>query len=132
MDQITVCFPPETLAFLKRTAEREFRTVGAQIRFMIEDAARRASSAPPTPAKPVQREPWPPPMPVVNKETLPEVKKQLAEWDAELARLDISEARSPLQFLPHHQDRQAFLRGRCESVRSHVGAIERLMGVSNG
>src|SRR6266404_2980366 len=123
MDQIAVCFPPETLAFLKRTAEREFRTVGAQIRFMIEDAAKRAGNAPP-PAKPAL-EPWPPPLPTVTPENLPEIKSPLAEWTAERDRLARRETKvGPEGLMPHQHDRLGWLRTTIATLRVRVDQLE--------
>ena len=120
MDQISVCFPAETMAFLRRTAERECRTVGAQVRYYVE-AARKAGGSM------VERAPWPPPLPTVASGNLSDTKSRLAEMEAERDRLADRERKEKLGLLPHDEERLRYLRDTCKTIRSHVVAIERMM-----
>jgi hypothetical protein len=116
MEQITISFPPETLAFLKHTAERECRSVGAQIRYYVE-AARRT-------VKPTATlEPWPPPLPTVTPDNLAAMKEQLAEWEAERARLEEFQRRGGLNFMPHHDARLRWLRDTCKTMGKQIEVI---------
>jgi hypothetical protein len=121
MDQISVCFPPGTMKFLRETAEREFRSIGAQVRYYVEDAARRSG------APVAAREPWPPPLEPVTASNLSDVKAKLQTMQVERDKLIAAESKSRTGLMPHDQDRLQFLRGQIEALVPHVQAIERMM-----
>jgi len=113
------------LGFVERAAERESRTVAGQIRHFIVEAMRDAGS--PT----AGLEPWPPPLAVVSRDNLSEIKALVKEMEAERDKLAATEQKNHLGLMPHDEVRLRYLRDTIKSLQSHIGAIERLTEGNN-
>jgi hypothetical protein len=123
MPEISVSLPDDVLAFVRRTADRECRSVGAQMRYFAAEAMRRAGQNPAATAL----EEWPPPLPEVTGENLPEIQNLLAEWQGELDRLEAADRGRHPNGLPRRltidqQNRRGWLRTAIGMVSAHVAA----------
>jgi hypothetical protein len=126
MQQISVALPDDVLAYVQRTADRECRTVGAQVRFLITEAARRAGN--PT----ANLEVWPPELMTVGPHNLAEAKAQVAEMKADYDRLRALERKSPQGLMPHDDERLRFCRDRIDALGRQIRPIELMKGARNG
>ena len=120
---VTIPLSNGLLEWLKGQSARNERSLSGEVRFHLMEAMRRAPSA--------ALEPWPPPLPVVTRENLSDVKEKVRGMEAERDALAKREHLTGIGCLyPHEQDRLSFLRGQIETLQSHVRAIERLSGVA--
>ena len=118
--RVSVPLDAVLLGFVERAAERESRTVVGQIRHFIIEAMRDAGS--PT----AGLEPWPPPLAVVSREILSEIKARVKDMEVERDNLEAAEHKNRLGLMPHDEVRLRYLRDTVKSLKSHIGAIERL------
>jgi hypothetical protein len=111
------------MAYVAKAAERECRTVAAQMRYLATGAMRR-DTAGKQPAAPA-REPWPPPLPTVTRDNLPETKALVVEWETERDALTaLSKKRRSFGGLqPHQADRLSWL----HNAIGHIGNTVRIM-----
>jgi hypothetical protein len=119
MHQLTINLPPDLYAFVQKIAARETRPVSLQIRHFIAEAARRAGN--PT----AEREPWPPVLPPVTRENLPDAKAEIAAWTVErdgLARRECETGGRSLR--PDEQNRLAWLRDSIKTQQVRVDMLE--------
>jgi hypothetical protein len=123
--RVSVPLDAVLLGFVQRAAERESRTVEGQIRHIIIEAMRDAGS--PT----AGLEPWPPPLAVVSRENLSEIKARVKAMEVERDNLEDAEHKSHLGLLPHDEVRLRYLRDTIKSLQSHIAAIERLTNANN-
>jgi hypothetical protein len=120
MQQINVHLPDDLLTFVQKTADRETRTVASQIRHFVTEAARRAGVS--TAANLL---PWPPLLPEVSQDTLPEVKAMLAAWTEERDRLTRRETKVGAgSLMPDEQARLGWLRDSIKTQQSRVDMLE--------
>jgi hypothetical protein len=75
-------------------------------------------------------EPWPPTMPTVGADNLPDARARLRDLEAERDRLAAAELRSRLGLRPDHEARLRWLRDTVQTMRTQVAVVERLQ--SNG
>jgi hypothetical protein len=122
MREIGVSLPDDVLAAVTRIAERDCRSLAAQIRFYVTEAVRRNGHT-------TQREPWPPELMSVGPHNLAEAKRQVAELQAEYDRLRGIERRTPTGLLPHQDEALRFARDRIDQLNRQIGPIERMQGV---
>jgi hypothetical protein len=108
------------LGFVERAAEREARTVEGQIRHLIIEAMRDAGS--PT----AGLEPWPPPLAVVSRENLSEIKARVKDMELERDNLEVAVHENRLGLMRHDEVRLRYLRDTIKSMQAHIAAIERL------
>jgi hypothetical protein len=123
--RVSVPLDAVLLGFVERAAERESRTVAGQIRHFIIEAMRDAGS----PAAGL--EPWPPPLAVVSREHLSDIKARVNDMEVERDKLEAAEHNNHLGLLPHEAVRLRYLRDSIKSLRSHIAAIERLTDTNN-
>jgi len=123
--QVSVPLDGVLLGFVERAAERESRTVAGQIRHFIVEAMRDAGSPM------AGLEPWPPPLAVVSRDNLSEIKARVKEMEAERDKLAATEQKNDLRLLPHDEVRLRYLRDTITSLQGHIGAIERLTEGNN-
>jgi hypothetical protein len=123
--RVSVPLDAVLLGFVERAAERESRTVAGQIRHFIVEAMRGAGS--PT----AGLEPWPPPLAVVSRETLSEIKARVKDMELERDNLEAAEHKNHLGPMPHDEVRLRYLRDSIKSLQSHIAAIERLTDANN-
>jgi hypothetical protein len=118
--RVSVPLDAVLLGFVERAAERESRTVEGQIRHFIIEAMRDTGS--PT----AGLEPWPPPLALVSRESLSEIKARMKDMEVERDNLEAAEHPNHLGFMPHDEVRLRYLRDTIKSLQSHIAAIERL------
>lgn len=118
--QVPVLLDAALLGFVERAAERESRTVAGQIRHYIVEAMRHAGN--PTAGS----EPWPPPLAVVSRDNLSQIKARVKEMEAERDVLAAAEKKNPLGVIPHDEVRLRYLRDTIKSLQGHITAIEAL------
>jgi hypothetical protein len=116
--RVSVPLDAVLLGFVERAAERESRTVEGQIRHFIIEAMRDTGS----PAAGL--EPWPPPLALVSRESLSEIKARMKDMEVERDNLQAAEDTNRL--MPHDEIRLRYLRDSIKSLQSHIAAIERL------
>jgi hypothetical protein len=124
--QISVVLPDEVLTFVQRAAERDCRTVSAQLRYYATEAARRAGGAA------AGLTAWPPELPTVTPGNLSAIKAHVAELRQEYERLRAIERKSPLGLLPDQDERLRFCRDRIDQLNRQIGPMERMQGMRNG
>ena len=123
--RVSVPLDAVLLGFVQRAAERESRTVEGQIRHFIIEAMRDAGS--PT----AGLEPWPPPLAVVSRENLSEIKARVKDMEGERNNLEAAEQKNHLGLMPHDEVRLRYLRDTVKSLQNHIAAIERLTEANN-
>jgi hypothetical protein len=123
--RVSVPLDDVLLGFVERAAERESRTVAGQIRHFIVEAMRDAGS--PT----AGLEPWPPPLAVVSREHLSDIKARVKDMEVERDKLEGAEHKNHLGLMPHDEVRLRYLRDSIKRLHSHIAAIERLTDISN-
>lgn len=123
--RISVPLDAVLLGFVERAAERESRTVAGQIRHFITEAMRDAGG----PMAGV--EPWPPPLAVVSRENLSEIRARVKDMEVERDSLEEAGHKNPLGLMPHEEVRLRYLRDTIKSLHSHIAAIERLTGATS-
>jgi hypothetical protein len=117
--ELTIGFPAELVTWLEGEAERDCRSVGGQVRFIVS-AARRAGAPTSTP--------WPPPMPPMPK-TLDEGRAALAEATREFDELKALQRRggqNGLGLHPRHDERFRYLRDHVANLENFVRLRERM------
>lgn len=115
--QISVTLSDEVFAFVQRAAERDCRTVGAQVRFYVTEACRKAGHSP-------NLKPWPPELPVITKENLPAIKSAMAVLQSEYDRLRRIEERTPTSLLPDEDAKLRFCRDRIAQLKQQIKPFE--------
>jgi hypothetical protein len=123
--RVSVPLDAVLLGFVERAAERGSRTVAGQIRHFIVEAMRDAGS--PT----AGLEPWPPPLAVVSRENLSEIKTRVKGMEVERDNLEAAEQENHLGLMPHDEVRLRYLRDTIKSLQTHIAAIERLTDANN-
>jgi hypothetical protein len=91
--QVSVPLDAALLGFVERAAGRESRTVAGQIRHLIVEAMRHADNT--TAAS----EPWPPPLALVSRDNLSEIKARVKDMEAERDELVAAEKKNGLGLL---------------------------------
>jgi hypothetical protein len=123
--RVSVPLDAALLGFVERAAERESRTVEGQIRHFIIEAMRDAGS--PT----AGLEPWPPPLAVVSRQNLSEIKARVKDMELERDNLEAVEHENHLGLMRHDEVRLRYLRDTIMSLQAHIAAIERLTDPNN-
>lgn len=129
---ITVPLSNGLLDWLKQNSARNERSLSGEVRFHLHEAARRAGHRP---AASLDNPSGNPPLPVVTAESLPAVKAELAQIDAEVGGLEEQQARLGrcLASLPPDDERRlSYLRSRAAAIRSHVQIRENALRGTNG
>ena len=123
--QVSVPLDVVLLGFVERAAERESRTLAGQIRHFIVEAMRDAGS--PT----VGLELWPPPLALVSRNNLSEIKARVRDMEAERDMLAAAEQKNHLGLMPHDEVRLRYLGDTIKNLQSYILAIERLTEGNN-
>lgn len=121
--QVSVPLDGALLGFVERAAERESRTVAAQIRHFIAAAMTHAGSSDAGSAT-AGSEPWPPPLAAVSRDTLSEIRARVRDLEAERDALQASRHDGPLDLMPHDEVRLQYLLETIRCLQRHIGGIE--------
>jgi len=122
---VSVPLDAALLGFVERAAERESRTVAGQIRHYIVEAMTNAGSMT------AGSQPWPPPLAVVSRDNLSEIKARVKDMEAERDELVAEEKETRLELMPHDMVRLQYLLETIKCLQSHIAAIERLTVCNN-
>ena len=126
MQQISVSLPDEVLRFVEKTAQRDCRTTGAQVRYLLTEAARRAGNGA------ANLESWPPLLPVITPDNMATAREVVAELQQEYDALRSLEAKTPTGLLPHQDERLRFARDRIDQLTRQLRPLEAARGVRHG
>jgi hypothetical protein len=118
--RVSVPLDAVLLAFVARAAKRESRTVEGQIRHFIIEAMRDAGGST------GGLEPWPPPLALVSRQNLSEIKARVKDMQVERDNLEAVAHQNHLGLIRHDEVRLRYLRETIKSLQSHIAAIERL------
>ena len=123
--QVSVPLDRALLGFVERAAERESRTVAAQIRHYIVEAMRHAGNTT------AGSDPWPPPLAAVSRDTLFEIKARMSDMEAERDALVAAEQKDHLDLMPHDEVRLQYLLEMIKCLQTHIAGIERMTAGNN-